>query len=96
MKNESESAVRGNEPAGTSQPKTNAPRKKAANGNHTGGVVTCVLIEPNGREWARVEFSRDVWARIEAAARQRHISLGKFFLIAIRHYIKFLTGRRSA
>jgi hypothetical protein len=59
-------------------------------------TVTCILILPDGSEVARVDFPSDVFARIEAAASKRGITLDQFFYNAIRNYIELCERRRAA
>ena len=59
-------------------------------------TVTCVWFGPDGGEFARVEFSRPLFARIERAATALNISLQQFFDNAINRYIELRTGRRAA
>lgn len=61
-----------------------------------GGTITCILTLPDGREAARVDFPRGVFARIEHAASTQGISLEQFFFNAIRHFIDSRDERRAA
>jgi len=60
-----------------------------------GRTITCILILADGTEVARVDFPRDVFARIEHAASKQGISIGQFFVNAIQHYIDSC-NRRAA
>jgi hypothetical protein len=46
------------------------------------------LILPDGSEFARVDFPRDVFALIERAASEMKVTLGQFFLNALREACK--------
>jgi hypothetical protein len=63
---------------------------------HPAGTVTCVWTAPNGREWARVEFEGELFARIEIAASRLGITLQHFFDDAILHYCDSRDERRAA
>ena len=63
---------------------------------HPAGTVTCVWTAPNGREWARVKFEGELFARIEIAASLLGITLQDFFDNAIRHYCDSQDERRAA
>ena len=52
------------------------------------GIVTCVWTGPDGRQVARVDFRREVFARIETAAAKLGITLQSFFDNAIREACK--------
>jgi hypothetical protein len=71
----------------------NAALEKAA---RPGGTVTCILILPNGSEVARLDFPRNVFARIETVAAKLGITLQQFFEKAIRNYIRSQSIRRAA
>lgn len=63
---------------------------------HPAGTVTCVWTAPSGREWARVVFEGELFARIEIAASTLGITLQHFFDNAIRHYCDSQDSRRAA
>jgi hypothetical protein len=63
---------------------------------HPAGTVTCVWTAPNGREWMRVKFEGELFARIEIAASTQGITLQHFFDNAIRHYCDSQDSRRAA
>jgi hypothetical protein len=60
------------------------------------GTVTCVWTCPDGSEWARVEFERELFSRIEYAASKLGVTLQQFFEKAIRHHIDSHHDRRAA
>ena len=59
-------------------------------------TMTCVLILPDGSEFTRVDFPCEVFAQIEHAASKQGISLGQFFVNALRHFIDSQDSRRAA
>jgi uncharacterized protein (DUF1778 family) len=61
-----------------------------------GKAVTCILILANGSEVARVDFPRDIFTRIEAAASRLGITLQQFFCNAIRNHIRSQAVRRAS
>jgi hypothetical protein len=61
-----------------------------------GGIITCILILPDGAEVARVDFPRSVLVQIDHAASKLGISLGQFFVNAIQHFIDSQGNRRAA
>jgi hypothetical protein len=71
----------------------NAALEKAGWGSET---MTCVLILHDGSEFARVDFPCEVFARIEHATSKQGISLGQFFINALRHFIDSQDSRRAA
>ena len=60
------------------------------------GTVTCILILADGSEVARVDFPRDIFVRIEAAASRLGITLQQFFCNALRNHIRSQSARRAA
>jgi hypothetical protein len=59
-------------------------------------TITCVWFMPDGSEWVRVEFEREVFVLIKRAAAKLGISLQKFFDNAIRAKIDSRDNRRAA
>jgi hypothetical protein len=59
-------------------------------------TVTCILMLPDGSEVARVDFPRQYFSRIEAAASRLGISLQQFFCNAIRNFIRSQAIARAA
>ena len=92
MKKQSRILAKGSKTAAASQPKT------AQSPAHIqpAGTVTCVFYDANGREWARVDFPRDVFALIKRSASKLGITLAQFFHNAIRHYNKTMAFGRAA
>ena len=97
MKNALKSVRRGSKSTTISQAKSKhypAPDKLPDTIRHdqakrlAAGTVTCVLTKPDGSEWVRVDFPRDLFAHIEDAAVGMGITLGQFFDNAIREAYK--------
>ena len=60
------------------------------------GTVTCVWTGPDGREFARVDFERELFSLIKGAASKLGITLQQFFDDAVHHYCDSLDSRRAA
>ena len=88
MKNKLKSARRGSKTAAASQSKTKTHKANAPHRPRPSGTVTCVWTASDGSEWERVEFPRDLFARIESCASKLGISLQQFFDNAIRNFVK--------
>jgi hypothetical protein len=82
-------------PSAAPQPKTNAHKATVPRPHQRAGIITCVLILPDGSEFARVDFPSDVFARIEQVALKQGISLGELFIRALRNYIRSQSVRRA-
>ena len=63
---------------------------------HPDGTVTCVWTGPDGIEWARVDFERELFSLIKHAASKLGITLQQLFDNAIRDYIGSRDERRAA
>src|ERR1035437_1089645 len=59
-------------------------------------TVTCVWTGPDGSEFARVDFTREIFACIEHVASEMHVSLQQFFDNAIQDFIHSRENRRAA
>jgi hypothetical protein len=60
------------------------------------GAVTCVWTGPDGREFVRVDFERELFSLIEGAASKLGITLQQLFDDAVHHYCDLLDSRRAA
>ena len=60
------------------------------------GVVTCVWTKADGSEFARVDFERELWSRIERAASELGITLQQLFDNAVHDYCSSRDSRRAA
>jgi hypothetical protein len=78
------------------QPKTNAHKATVPSPRQRAGIITCVLILPDGSEFARVDFPSDVFALIEHVASSQGISIGQLFMKALRKHIASQESRRAA
>ena len=60
------------------------------------GTVTCVWTRPDGSEFARVDFERELWSRIKRAASEMDITLQQLFDNAVHDYCVSEHNRRAA
>jgi hypothetical protein len=60
------------------------------------GTVTCVWTQADGSEFARVDFERELWSRIERAASELGITLQQLFDNAVHDYCSSRDSRRAA
>jgi hypothetical protein len=56
-------------------------------------IITCVWVDSNGYEWARVAFPHALFSRIKSAAAKLGITLEQFFDDAIRSYADSLKAK---
>ncbi len=92
MKNKLKSVRSGSKSAASSQSKTqhgNAPA-------HSSGTVTCVWTYPDGREWMRVDFPRQLFSLITRAAGKLGVTLQQFFDNAVRSKVASHRGKGGA
>jgi hypothetical protein len=92
MTNKPKSVKRGSKAAAASQPKTTQSRARI----QPAGSVTCAFYAADGREWACVDFPRDVFALVKRCAAKEGITLAQLFHNAVRNYDKATACQRAA